>query len=200
MESQQARQGRKIGLFFGTFNPVHIGHMAIANYLIEYTELNQIWFIVSPRNPHKEEKILLDAWHRYTMVALATKEDSRFRASDIEFTLPAPSYTCDTLSFLNKEYPDDYFSLIMGSDNLEYLHTWKNHEEIRSGYPIIVYPRPGFTPEKVQSMKNITLVNAPLIELSSTFIRKALGEGRDMRHFLPPESWKYLKENKFYEP
>lgn len=199
MESQETGQDKMIGLFFGTFNPVHIGHMAIANYLAEYMELHQIWFIVSPRNPHKKGQNLVDARHRYTMVSLATIGDSRFRASDIEFTLPAPSYTCDTLNFLKKKYPDYLFSLIMGSDNLENLHTWKNYEAIRSGYRIIVYPRPGFNREKVRSASNIDIADAPLIEISSTFIRKAVREGRDMRHFLPPKSWEYLNKRDFYK-
>jgi len=199
METQEAEQGKKIGLFFGTFNPVHIGHLAIANYLVEYTELSQIWFVVSPWNPHKKRRILLDPGHRFEMVSLAIDGDPRFSASDIEFTLPSPSYTCDTLIFLGKKHPDYRFSLIIGSDNLEYLHTWKNHETIRSGYRIIVYPRPGFNPETVKSIADLMIVDAPLIEISSTFIRKAVGEGRDIRHFLPPKSWKYLEERNFYK-
>ena len=188
-----------IGLYFGTFNPIHIGHMAIANYLTEFTAIDQLWFIVSPQNPFKKKKKLLDDFQRLEMVHRAIGNDSRFRASNIEFGLPKPSYTIDTLTYLKEKFPDYLFSIIMGSDNLEKLHKWKNYQFILDHYGIIVYPRPGFNPENVKTYKNISIAEAPLIEISSTFIRDAIGKGKDVRHFIPVETWNYLDEMNFYK-
>ncbi|MBN1820919.1 MAG: nicotinate-nucleotide adenylyltransferase [Prolixibacteraceae bacterium] len=188
-----------VGLFFGTFNPIHSGHMVIANYLVEFTEINQLWFVVSPQSPFKKKNNLLDDFQRLELVHRAIGNDSRFRASNTEFNLPKPSYTIDTLTYLKEQYPDYRFSLIMGSDNLENFHKWKNYKTIIENYGIIVYPRPGFDRKKVISFKNITITDAPLIEISSTFIRKAIADGKDIRHFLPPKSWEYLDEMNFYK-
>ncbi|HYQ55894.1 MAG TPA: nicotinate (nicotinamide) nucleotide adenylyltransferase [Draconibacterium sp.] len=190
----------EIGLYFGSYNPVHIGHLAIANYMVEYTDIDQLWFVVSPQNPHKRKNNLLDDYHRLELVHRAIEDDNRFRASNIEFKLPKPSYTVETLAYLKDQYPNYHFKILMGSDNLENFHKWKNYDTIIEDYGIIVYPRPGFDPIKVQVQENITIAkDAPLMEISSSFIRKAIKEGKDVRHFLPYKSWQYLDEMNFYK-
>lgn len=188
----------KTGLYFGTYNPIHIGHLAIANYMVEYAGLDQIWFVVSPQNPFKANTKLLDDHQRLQMARLAVEGDNRFSASDIEFRLPRPSYTINTLTYLRKEYSGHEFQLIMGSDNLALLHQWKDAESILAAHQVLVYPRPGFDVETYRPQPGIRLVNAPLMEISSTFIRTAIAEGKDVRHFLPPNVWQYLKERDFY--
>lgn len=190
----------KVGLYFGSYNPIHIGHLAIANYMAEYTDIDQLWFVVSPQNPHKKKANLLDDYQRLEMVHRAVEGDDRLRASNIEFSLPKPSYTIYTLAYLNEQHPGYLFKIMMGSDNLESFHKWKNYEMIVENYGVIVYPRPGFDKSKVKNHKNITIVeNAPLMEISSSFIRNAIKNGKDVRHFLPPKSWEYLEEMNFYK-
>ena len=190
----------KVGLYFGSYNPIHIGHLAIANYIVEYTNIDQLWFVVSPQNPHKKKANLLDDYQRLEMVHRAVEGDDRLRASNIEFNLPKPSYTVDTLAYLNDQYPGYHFQILMGSDNLENFHKWKNYEIIIENYGVIVYPRPGFDKSKVIGNKNITIADgAPLMEISSSFIRKAIQEGKDVRHFLPAKSFEYLEEMNFYK-
>jgi len=192
------------GLFFGSFNPVHIGHMAIANYIAEYTELREIWFVVSPHNPLKSKESLLDDRDRFYLVEMAIGDDRRFRASDIEFSLPRPSYTIDTLAYLTDKYPERRFTLIMGEDNLNTLHKWKNAEELVKRYPVIVYPR--LNPGRNNSRKlleiletaSVTEVKAPLMEISGTFIREAIRQGKDISWYLPVPVWKYITEMHFY--
>lgn len=197
--SSKTKFSSKIGLYFGSFNPIHIGHLAIANYLVEFTEIDQLWFVVSPQNPHKKKANLLDNYWRLEMVHRAIGKDYRFRASSIEFNLPIPSYTVDTLAYLNDRFPKKEFKLIMGSDNLENFHKWKNYEIIIENYGVIVYTRPGFNKSKVKFHKNIWLVeNVPQMEISSSFIRQAIKDGKDVQYFMPPESWKYLEEMNFY--
>lgn len=189
----------KVGLYFGTYNPIHIGHLAIANYIVEFTDIDQLWLVVSPQNPHKEKKNLLDDYQRLEMVHRAVEGDDRLRASNIEFNLPKPSYTVDTLAYLKDQYPNYDFTILMGSDNLENFHKWKNYETILENYGVIVYPRPGFDRSKVQFHKNISIVEeAPLMEISASFIRKAIGNGKDVRHFIPQKAWEYLEEMNFY--
>jgi nicotinate-nucleotide adenylyltransferase len=189
----------KVGLYFGSYNPIHIGHLAIANYIVEYHDLKQLWFVVSPQNPHKIKENLLADYHRLELVNRAIENDDRFRVSNIEFTLPKPSYTIDTLTYLHERYPDYSFSILMGSDNLKNFHKWKNYEVILENYGIIVYPRPGFDKTKIQLHKNITIAEgAPLMEISSTFIRNAIKDGKDLRHFMPAKAWEYLDEMNFY--
>ncbi len=189
----------KIGLYFGSFNPVHIGHMAIANFLVEYGDIDQLWFVVSPQNPLKKKENLLNDYDRLEIMHLAVSDEQRFRVSDIEFRLPKPSYTIDTLAYLSEKFPAHHFSIIMGSDNLLNFHRWKNFEAIIQNYGIIVYPRPGFDPSTKETVPGIRLVDAPLMEISSTFIREAIKEGRNMRHFLPPGVWEYIDKMGFYK-
>ncbi len=189
----------KIGLYFGSFNPIHIGHLAIANYLVEYTDIRQLWFVVSPQNPHKKQENLLADYHRLELVHRAIDDDDRFRVSNIEFNLPKPNYTIDTLTYLQEKYPDHSFVILMGSDNLESFSKWKNHEMILENYGIIVYPRPGFVKSEILIHKNITIAEGvPLMEISSSFIRDAIKAGKDIRHFMPQKAWKYLDEMNFY--
>ncbi len=188
----------KIGLYFGSFNPVHIGHMAIANYMAGFTALNQVWFVISPQNPFKRRITLLEDHKRRTLLEIATEGDDRFRVCDIEFRLPKPSYTVDTLANLKELYPSHEFILIMGSDGLPTFRKWKNYEVIEQNYMRYVYPRPGF-PVDPQEHPNTFVVNAPMMEISSTFIREALRERIDIRHYLPHKVHDYITQMHFYE-
>jgi nicotinate-nucleotide adenylyltransferase len=189
----------KTGLFFGSFNPVHIGHMAIANYMVEYTDLDKLWFVVSPHNPLKEKSSLLADYHRLEMVNVAINDDNRFKASNIEFKLQQPSYTINTLTYLNEKYPKNEFIIIMGSDGLETFHKWKNYKLIIENYKRYIYPRPDTDPKIMENIENGIIVNAPLMEISSTFIRESIKKGKDVRHFLPLKVWEYLDEMNFYK-
>ncbi len=188
----------KTGLYFGSFNPVHIGHLAIANYMVSFTDISQLWFVISPQNPFKKTTSLLEDHKRRTLLDIAVEDDPRFKVCDVEFKLPRPSYTIDTLAYLKEQYPGKEFVLIMGSDGLPTFAKWKNHEIIEFNYQRYVYPRPGF-PCIESDHQNISVVNAPLMEVSSTFIRKALKEKRDIRHFLPPKVFDYIVEMHYYE-
>ena len=189
----------KVGLFFGSFNPVHSGHMIIANYILEYTDLEQIFFVVSPQNPFKEKANLLEEYHRLALVKEAIGDTDKYYACDIEFKMPKPSYTIDTLTYLKEKYPEKEFSLIMGSDNLKSFHKWKNPDQIIEHHKLYVYPRPGFDDSEFKEKKNIILIDAPLMEISSSFIRDAVKQQKDMRYFMPEKSWNYMKEMHFYE-
>ncbi len=197
--SPKIKPGLEIGLYFGSYNPVHIGHLAIANYMVEYTDIDQLWFVVSPQNPHKKRSNLLADYHRLEMVNRAIEDDNRMRASNIEFSLPKPSYTVNTLAHLSDQYPNYHFRILMGSDNLENFHKWKNFETIIENYGVIVYPRPGFDKSKVKITENMVIAEgAPLMEISSSFIRNAIRQGKDIRHFLPLKTWEYLDEMNYY--
>lgn len=187
----------KIGLFFGSFNPVHIGHMAIANYFAEFTDLDKIWFVLSPQNPFKKKASLLDEYARKELLEIAIGEDSRFHVSTIEFNLPKPSYTIDTLIHLGEKYPNYSFSLIMGSDNIKSILKWKNAEIILSDYPIYVYQRPD-APINNLPKGNIILTEAPHFQISSTFIRSSIKDGKDLNYFLPTGVWKQLDLMNYY--
>jgi len=195
----------KTGLYFGSFNPVHIGHMAIAGYMKEFTDLDQVWFIVSPLNPLKKKESLLADHHRLYLVELAIGDDYSFRASDIEFRMPCPSYTIDTLARLTESHPEKSFVLVMGEDNLYTLHKWKNAIEIVKKHSLYVYPRPGITKksnpvlEKILSIADIRQVKAPLMDISGSFIRKGIKQGKNMSYFLNPSVWKYIVDMHFYE-
>jgi nicotinate-nucleotide adenylyltransferase len=195
----------KIGLYFGSFNPIHIGHIAIAGYITEFTHLDQVWFIVSPHNPLKKKETLLDDHQRLYMVQLAIGDNDRLTASDIEFRLPVPSYTIDTLAYLEEKFPSHEFSLVMGEDNLYTLHKWKNAEELVRKYPVYVYPRhesprpsSAFLEQLLSSAK-IHHVKAPMMFISGTFIRSGIRKGKNMSYYLAPEVWKYIEEMHFYE-
>jgi len=189
----------KTGLYFGSFNPIHIGHMAIANFMVEFSELEQLWFVVSPHNPLKEKKTLLKDYHRLEMVQLAVEDDDRFRASDIEFKLPTPSYTIDTLVYLEEKNPGREFKLVMGADGLRTFHKWKHANLIVEKYHRLIYPRPGVDMDAVTQLPNATVVNAPLMEISSSFIRSAIKNGKDIRHLVPTRAYQYMREMHFYE-
>ena len=192
---------KKTGLFFGSFNPVHIGHLILANYILENTDMEELWFVVSPQNPFKDKKSLLKDHNRLDMVQAALKNYPKMRASNIEFSLPKPSYTIDTLAYLHEKFPDYTFALIMGEDNLGSLAKWKNADTLVNRHQIIVYPRI-FSGEKKDSEylqhENISIVNAPIIELSATEIRNMIKEGKNVRPMLPPEVFDYLDGSSFY--
>lgn len=188
-----------IGLYFGSFNPIHIGHMAIANFMVAYGGLDQLWFVVSPQNPLKEKKSLLKDYHRLEMVRLAIEGDDRLRASDIEFRLPRPSYTIDTLAYLEEKHPDKEFRLIMGADGLKTFHKWKHASLIVEKYHRLIYPRPGIDLASFSTLPNATILDAPLMEISSSFIRKAIRQGKDIRHLMPADAYRYMREMHFYE-
>lgn len=187
------------GLYFGSFNPIHIGHLAIANFMVEYSDLEQLWFVVSPHNPLKAKQSLLPDYQRLEMVRLAVEEDDRFRASDIEFKLPTPSYTIDTLTYLEEKHPGREFQLVMGGDGLRTFHKWKHADLIVQKYHRLIYPRPGTDLEAASQLPNSTLVDAPMMDISSSFIRKAIREGKDVRHLVPAKAYTYMREMHFYE-
>ncbi len=189
---------KKTALYFGSFNPVHIGHMAIANYLVEFSDLDELWFVVTPHNPLKERKSLLPDSHRLEMIRLAIDDDPRFKASDIEFRLPKPSYTSHTLAYITEKYPDREFVLIIGGDNLSSFHKWKNPEEILKNHEVYVYARPGFDGGSFAQHPSIKLFHAPQMEISSSFIRNAIQEGHKPDRFMPPKVAKYVAEMNFF--
>ena len=191
----------KIGLYFGTFNPIHIGHLIIANHMAEHSDLDQIWMVVTPHNPHKKKSTLLDDYHRLHMVHLATEDFPKIHPSDIEFKLPQPNYTVNTLAHLQEKFPQHEFSLIMGEDNLNSLHKWKNYEVILQNHDIYVYPRvnSGEIEEQFVNHPKIHSVGAPVIELSSTFIRESIKKGKYVVPMLPHKVWEYVEHNNFYK-
>lgn len=190
----------KIGLYFGSFNPIHIGHLVIANYMAEHSDLDQIWFVVTPHNPFKKKSSLLDNHQRLEMVYRATKGYPKLKSSDIEFNLPQPSYTINTLAHLQEKHPEKEFSLIMGEDNLKGFHKWKNYELILENHHIYVYPRisNGHIETQFDGHEKIHKVNAPIMELSSTYIRNAIKEEVNVKPMLPEHVWEYLDTMNFY--
>lgn len=189
---------KKIGLFFGSFNPVHIGHLIIANYMAHFTDLDEVWFIVSPQNPFKEKKSLGNMYDRLEMVNLAIENSDKLRTSDIEFHLPQPSYTIDTLIHLSEKYPNNEFVLIMGEDNLAGLHKWKNADILLRDYKIIVYPRPGYDGGDLKQHPSVTLTDTPVMELSSTFLRKAIKDGKNIQFFTPEKVLEFMDKKGLY--
>lgn len=191
----------KVGLYFGTFNPIHVGHLTIANHFAEYSHLDQVWFIVTPHSPFKKKSSLLDDHQRLEMVYLATQDYPKLMQSDIEFNLPQPNYTVNTLIYLEEKYPGHEFSLIMGADNLKSFHKWKNYELILERHDIYIYPRisNGKVETRFDDHNKIKHIDAPIMELSSTFIRKGIQEGKNVKPMLPEHVWKYLDEMNFYK-
>jgi nicotinate-nucleotide adenylyltransferase len=191
----------RIGLYFGTFNPIHIGHLIIANHMAEFSDLDEIWLIVTPHNPHKQKSTLLDDHHRLYMVQLAVDDYPKLKASEVEFKLAQPNYTVHTLSHLTDKYPQHQFSLIMGEDNLYSLHKWKNYEQILANHAIYIYPRifnKHTETIKIES-ENIFKIDAPIIELSSTAIRAGIKANKNMRPMMPEKVWQYVEHNLFYK-
>ena len=195
----------KTGLFFGSFNPIHQGHLDIANYMAEFTDLDEIWIIVSPHNPLKERDTLLSDFHRLEMVRIAVEENSKIKQTpvelqyaDIEFDLPQPSYTINTLKYIKEKFPDKEFALIIGSDNLSQFDKWKDYEQILENYELYVYPRPQIDGGELSNHHNVKLINAPLIEISSDGIRKLLGERKNVGNMLPGSVLRYIKELHLY--
>lgn len=186
-----------IGLYFGSFNPIHIGHLIIANHVLNETEIEKIWFIVSPQNPFKESKTLLNEFDRLHLVRLATENDNRIKCSDIEFTLPKPSYTSNTLTFLSEKYPDQRFAIIMGSDSYQNLDKWKNFKAIIDNYEIYVYKRKDDEIKRMIGNEPIIL-NAPLIEISASQIRENIKTGKSIRYLVPEVVREEIETRKFY--
>ncbi|NRA12835.1 MAG: nicotinate-nucleotide adenylyltransferase [Crocinitomicaceae bacterium] len=204
----------KIGLYFGTFNPVHVGHLVIANYMASNSDLDQVWLVVSPQNPLKKKKNLLEDYHRLVLVKEGIKDNPKLKASDIEFKLPVPSYTSTTLAYLKEKYPENEFALIMGEDNLRTFHKWQNHEMILENHEMYVYPRV-HTIQELEAMsmeneqdkndlaehKNVHMCNdVPVMNISSSFIRNQIKEGKDVQYLLTDAVHKYLVEMNFYQP
>jgi nicotinate-nucleotide adenylyltransferase len=195
----------RVGLYFGSFNPVHIGHIAIAGYMTEFAGLDQVWLVVSPHNPLKKKETLLADHHRLYMTQLAIGDNDKLKASDIEFRMPVPSYTIDTITYIEEKYPTHSFCLVMGEDNLFTLHKWKNADELIKKCPIYIYPRRSLiqTPPPVLEMllneAEIHRTDAPEMQISGTFIRKGISEGKNMSYFLSPGVWKYITEMHLYE-
>jgi nicotinate-nucleotide adenylyltransferase len=194
-----SKDQHKIGLFFGSFNPIHIGHMILAEYMVEHSGLKEVWFVVSPHNPLKEKKGLLADYHRLAMVNIAVEDDARMRSCNIEFTMPQPSYTIDTLTYLTEKYPDNKFVLIGGTDILPSFHKWKNYKELLKQYSLYIYNRPHFEAGEYKDHPNIRFFSAPLIEISASFIRQCIQDKKDCMYMLPQKVYQYIKEMHFYE-
>jgi len=199
-----------IGLYFGTFNPIHVGHMVIANHMANYTELDQVWIVVSPQNPLKKKKSLLDDYHRLAIVQIAVEDNDNLKVSDIEFKLPQPSYTSNTLVYIQEKYPQHSFSLIMGEDNLRTFHKWKNYEDIISNHKLYIYPRVLTELEETDTNKlshsgnnlknnpNVIFCDAPVMKISASFIRTAIKENKNVKYLLTEPVHKYISEMNFY--
>jgi nicotinate-nucleotide adenylyltransferase len=190
----------KTGLFFGSFNPIHIGHLIIANAVLDEIDLREIWFIVSPQNPHKRDsKSLAHEFDRMDMVELAITGDHRFRANDIEFHLPKPNYTIDTLTYLSEKYPRNEFFLIIGEDNLASFPRWKNYKMILENYCLLVYPRTGSGPYDLHHHKKVKMIDAPLLDISASYIRKCVKNGRSLKYLIPDEVIEFIKDRGLYQ-
>jgi len=184
----------KIGLYSGSFNPIHVGHVALANYILNHTDLDEIWFVVSPHNPLKQKELLIDDDIRLQMTKLAVEDFPRLKVSDVEFSLPKPSYTIDTLDYLSTTYPNNEFVLIIGADNLDVFHLWKNYQELLKNYRILVYPREGYG----NDFPEIEYIEAPLFNISSSEIREKIKNKKDVSEFLPPKVLTFITQKKLY--
>jgi nicotinate-nucleotide adenylyltransferase len=196
---------KKVGLFFGSFNPIHVGHLVIANHIAHSGMVDEVWFVVSPQNPFKKKKSLLEEYHRLALVNEAIDENPKLKSSDIEFTMPQPSYTADTLAFLIDKYPELDFSLIMGEDNIKSFHKWKNYEVILKNHSVLVYPRVGVD-EDLKAKSDILnhksvhiLENIPVMDISASYIRNQIKEGKTVAYLLTDKVAKYLDEMNFYK-
>ena len=189
----------KIGLFFGSFNPIHVGHLIIANLMVEASDLKKVWFVVSPQNPLKPAKGLLHEFDRYDMVRAAVYDNYKLEVSDVEFHLPKPSYTIHTLVHLQEKHPDKEFRVIMGEDNLSNFTRWKNYRQILDHYGVYVYPRPGTQLSELRSHPNVTVVEAPLLDISATFIRERIRKGQSVRYLVPDAVEEMIKAKGHYQ-
>jgi nicotinate-nucleotide adenylyltransferase len=187
-----------IGLYFGSFNPIHIGHLIIANHVVENTDIDKLWFVVSPHNPLKDSHSLLNEYDRLHLVELAIKDNPKLRASNIEMHLPKPSYTIDTLTYLSEKFPLEQFSIVMGGDSFQNIHRWKNFETLIAKYPIIVYNRPGFEIADTHNAK-LQVLDAPVLDISATYIRKQIKAGKAIRYIVPDNVVQYINENGYYK-
>lgn len=187
-----------IGLYFGSFNPIHNGHLIIAQAVLDFAEMQQVWFVVSPQNPLKKNKSLAHEFDRYDMVRLATEGNGNFRVSDIEFKMPKPSYTIDTLAYLQEKFPQHTFRLIIGGDNLEIFPRWKNSKKIVGDFGLIVYPRPGSNNSDKIDHPKITYIEAPLLDISATYIRKCIKEYKSIRYLVPEAVAEYIHRKKLF--
>lgn len=190
---------KKIGIYSGSFNPIHHGHVMLANYLVEFSDLDELWFVVTPQNPLKKKEDLLDDDERLKMVQLALGDDPRFHVSDIEMHLPTPSYTINTLTSLSEQNPDTEFVFICGMDSLQNMKHWREYQKILDNYELLVFPREGYDGGELINYPSVTVLKTPILEISSTFIRQCVKEGRDVRHFMPEKAFAYMKEQGFYE-
>lgn len=186
------------GLYFGSFNPIHIGHLIIANHILNETGLDEIWFVISPQNPFKPSATLLNEYDRLHLVRKATESNARLKASDVEFGLSKPSYTATTLAYLSEKYPARKFSVIMGGDSFQNLHKWHNYKAITEHYPIYVYNRPGFTIKETYEAQ-VQVLDAPLLDISATYIRKLIREGKSIKYLVPASIEGELSVNRFYK-
>lgn len=194
------QRNKKTGLLFGSFNPVHSGHLILANYMAEFTDLDEVWFVVSPHNPLKEKASLLADIHRLALVRLAVEDHPRLNVSDIEFKMPRPSYTIDTLAWLSDKYPGREFVMICGTDIFSHFHKWKNYREILNNYSLYVYPRPGSTPGDYAGHPHLRFfAEAPLMEISASFIRNGIRQKKNMAFWIPEKVYRYILEMHFYE-
>lgn len=189
---------QKIGLFFGSFNPVHVGHLIIANVMAENTDLNKVWFVVSPQNPFKPSKSLLHEFDRYDMVKAAIADNYKLEVSDVEFHLPKPSYTIDTLTVLSERNPQKDFRVIIGEDNLINFEKWKNHAQILDQHGLYVYPRPGVTNSAIGRHPNVKMVEAPLLDISATFVRQCIKDNKSIRYLVPEPVEQMIRSRNFY--
>ena len=187
----------KIGLYFGSFNPIHIGHLIIANHILNYTDIKKVWFVVSPQNPLKPSNSLLNEYHRLHLVRLAVEDNTSLVASDVEFKLPRPSYTIDTVTYLNEKYPDHEFSIIMGSDSFQNIQKWKNPDQLIANNKIIIYNRPGFV-IKEKHPDLVILKDTPMLEISATAIRSLVKEGKSSRYLVPDKVAEEIEACGFY--
>lgn len=190
---------KKTGLMFGSYNPIHHGHLIIASYMLEYTDLEEIWFVVSPQNPLKEKKSLLADYHRLALVNLAVENHYQFRSSNIEFSMPKPSYTIDTLTWLTEKYEEREFVMICGTDVFPSFHKWKNYTEILNQYTLYVYPRPGYDMGEYAQDPSISVFEAPLMEISASFIRQGIKARKNMQFWMPQKVYDYILDMHFYE-
>lgn len=186
-----------IGLYFGSFNPIHTGHLIIANHVLGNTDVDKVWFVLSPHNPLKDSHSLLNEYDRLHLVELAISDNPKFKASNVEFSLPRPSFTIDTLTYLKEKFPFEQFSVVMGGDSYQNITRWKNYEQLIEQYPLIVYRRPGFeTPELPGA--SVSFLDAPMLDISASFIRNEIKAKRSVRYLLPDAVWKYISENRQY--